>query len=55
MIHNFWSFSWIVQRLREKAEEHGMEVEEVNEYKTSSMCIRYGSDNVLRKGSSLSA
>ena len=50
MIHNFWSFSWIIQRLKEKAEEYGIEVKEVSEYKTSSVCLGCGSDRVLRKG-----
>jgi len=26
MIHNFWSFKWIIQRLKGKAEEYGIEV-----------------------------
>ena len=38
MVHNFWSFSWMIQRLREKAEEYGIEVVEVSEYRTSSIC-----------------
>ena len=38
MIHNYWSFAWIIQRLKEKSEEYGIEVEEVSEYKTSSVC-----------------
>jgi len=38
MINNFWSFRWIVWRLKEKAEEYGIEVEEVDEYWTSSVC-----------------
>jgi len=39
MIHNFWSFSWTIQRLRDKAEENGIEVIRVNEHKTSSLSI----------------
>ena len=50
MIHNFWSFSWIVQRLEEKAEEYGIEVEEVSEYRTSSICPRCSSDKTVRRG-----
>ena len=50
MIHNFWSFSWIVQRLKEKAEEYGIEVVEVSEYRTSSICPRCGSSKVVRRG-----
>jgi putative transposase len=38
MINNFWSFSYIVRRFKEKAEEYGIEVEEKSEYKTSSKC-----------------
>ncbi len=38
MVNNFWSFRWIVQRLKEKAEEYRIEVEEVREYNTSSIC-----------------
>jgi len=50
MIHNFWSFSWIVQRLKEKAEEYGIEVVEVSEYRTSSICPRCGSDRAVKRG-----
>ena len=50
MIHNFWSFRWIIQRLREKAEEYGIEIDEVNEYKTSSICPRCGSDKTIKRG-----
>ena len=32
MIHNFWSFKWIIQRLKEKAEEYGIEVVEAVSY-----------------------
>ena len=37
MVHNFWSFEWTIQRLKEKAEEYGIEVVEVSEYETSSI------------------
>jgi len=50
MIHNFWSFKWIVQRLKEKAEEYGIEVKEVSEHKTSSICPRCGSDRAVKRG-----
>jgi len=50
MIHNFWSFKWIIQRLKEKAEEYGIEVVEVSEYRTSSICPRCGSSKVVRRG-----
>jgi len=39
MINNFWSYRWIIQRLKEKAEEYGIEVEEVSEYKTSGVSV----------------
>jgi putative transposase len=50
MINNFWSFSYIVRRFKEKAEEYGIEVEEVSEYKTSSKCPYCGSENVTNRG-----
>jgi len=45
MINNFWSFNIIAQRFRDKAEEYGIEVKEVSEYKTSSICL-CGSEKV---------
>ena len=50
MIHNFWSFNYLVQRLKCTAQEYGVRVKEVNEYKTSSICIRCDSENIERKG-----
>ena len=50
MIHNFWSFNYIVQRLKHTAQEYGIRVKEVSEYKTSSRCIRCGSENIESKG-----
>jgi len=50
MIHNFWSFNYIVQRLRCTAQEYGIRVKEVSEYKTSSRCVRCCSENIERKG-----
>ena len=50
MIHNFWSYKWIIQRLKEKAEEYGIEIEEVSEYKTSSVCPRCGSGKSIKRG-----
>ena len=49
MIHNFWSFKWIIQRLKEKAEEYGIEVIEVSEYKTSSICPFCGSEGTRKR------
>jgi len=50
MIHNFWSFNYITQRLKCTAQEYGIQVKEVSEYETSSRCIQCGSGNVERKG-----
>jgi putative transposase len=50
MIHNFWSFNYVVQRIKYTAQEHGIRVRVVSEYKTSSRCIRCSSENVERKG-----
>jgi len=50
LIHNFWSFNYIIQRLECTAQEYGIQVKEVSEYKTSSRCVRCGSENVERKG-----
>jgi putative transposase len=50
MINNFWSFSYIVRRFKEKAEEYGIEGGEVSEYKTSSKCPYCGSENVTNRG-----
>jgi len=50
MIHNFWSFNHLVQRLKCTAQEYGIGVREASEYKTSSRCIRCGSENIESKG-----
>jgi len=50
MINNFWSFNYIIQRIREKAEEYGIKVAEVSEHKTSSVCPRCGSGKVIKRG-----
>ncbi len=50
IIHNFWSFNYIIQRLKYTAQEYGIRVREVSEYKTSSKCVRCGSENIERKG-----
>jgi tRNA(Ile2) C34 agmatinyltransferase TiaS len=50
MVHNFWSFNHIIQRLGCTAQEYGIRVKEVSEYKTSSRCIRCRSENIERKG-----
>lgn len=38
MVENFWSFDYVVQRLKDKAEEFGMEVKLVDESYTSRTC-----------------
>jgi len=50
MIHSFWSFNYLVQRLKCTAQEYGIRVKEVSEYKTSSRCVRCNSENFERKG-----
>jgi putative transposase len=46
MVNNFWSYSYIAKRVKEKAEEYGINVKEVSEYKTSSICIRCNSSSL---------
>ncbi len=46
MIHNFWSFNYIIQRFKDVAEEYGINVKEVSERKTSSICVRCSSDKL---------
>ena len=48
MINNFWSFNHILRRFREKAEEYGIKIVEVSEYKTSSKCPRCNSENTMQ-------
>jgi len=50
MINNFWGFNYIVGRFKEKAEEHGIEVEERSEYKTSSKCPLCRSEDITTRG-----
>jgi putative transposase len=50
MINNFWSFDYIVRRFREKAEEYGIEVREVSEYRTSNRCPLCHSEIIITKG-----
>jgi putative transposase len=38
MIHNFWSFDFLLRKLRNKCEELGIEFEQINERGTSSTC-----------------
>ncbi len=48
MIHNFWSFRYIVNRLITTAENFGIKVRLVKENHTSSVCPRCGSTNVYK-------
>jgi len=50
LIHNFWSFSYIIQRFKGKAEECGIEVVEVDEQGTSSKCPRCRSHRISKHG-----
>ncbi|MDF2956861.1 MAG: Transposase [Candidatus Alkanophagales archaeon MCA70_species_1] len=49
MIHNFWSFRYIIERLRTTAENFGIGVKLVGESGTSSRCPWCGSENVRRR------
>ena len=48
MIHNFWSFGYIIERLITTAENFGIKVKLVNEHYTSSVCPRCGSKNAIK-------
>jgi putative transposase len=50
MIHLFWSHRYLVTRIKEKAEEYGITVTEIDERGTSSVCPRCGATRVVRKG-----
>ncbi|RLG94200.1 transposase, partial [Candidatus Bathyarchaeota archaeon] len=50
MIHNFWSFQYITKRFKDRAEEYGIKVVEVDERKTSTTCPRCGSDRTVGQG-----
>lgn len=50
MVHNFWSHRYLVQHIREVAEEYGISVETVNERGTSSQCPWCGSEEVVKRG-----
>jgi len=50
MIHNFWSFRYTVQRFKDKAEEYGIELIELDEHETSSICPNCGSDRAVKRG-----
>jgi len=48
MIHNFWSFRYITERLTTTAENFGIKVKLVKEHNTSSICPRCGSTNTYK-------
>jgi len=48
MIHNFWSFRYIIDRLRITAENFGIKVKLVSERGTSSRCPWCGSTHIRR-------
>ncbi len=50
MIHLFWSHRYLVTRIKEKAEEYGITVREIDEQGTSSVCPRCAAKRVVRKG-----
>jgi putative transposase len=50
MIHLFWSHRYLVKRIKEKAEEYGITIREIDERGTSSVCPRCNSKKVVRKG-----
>ena len=47
-IHNFWSFRYIIQRLKTTAENYGIGVREISEAYTSSYCPFCGTRGVRR-------
>ncbi|MGQ4834263.1 MAG: RNA-guided endonuclease InsQ/TnpB family protein [Candidatus Asgardarchaeia archaeon] len=50
LLHNFWSFKYVVDRLKTTAENFGITIKTISEKGTSSKCIRCGSTNIVRKG-----
>jgi len=50
MVHNFWSHRYLIQRIREVAEEYGISVVMVNERGTSSRCPWCGGEKVVKRG-----
>lgn len=49
MVHNFWSFGYIADRLKTAAENFGIKVKFVKENYTSSVCPRCGSKNTVKR------
>ena len=52
--HNFWSHGLLTDRLKDTFDVAGLELKEVPEYDTSSMCPHCGSENVTRHGDEFS-
>ncbi|MFC6723421.1 transposase [Halobium palmae] len=52
--HNFWSHGQLTDRLEETFVVSGLDLEEVDEYDTSSMCPHCESENVTRHGDEFS-
>jgi putative transposase len=50
MTHNFWSHEYLIQRVKEVAEEFNIAIELINERGTSSTCPRCGSNQITRRG-----
>jgi putative transposase len=49
MIHNFWSFDYVIRRIKEVADEYGIKVRQVSEYRTSSICPKCRSTNTSKR------
>ncbi len=50
MVHNFFSYRYIVEKLKITAENFGLEVKLVDEKYTSFRCPYCGSDKFIRRG-----
>ena len=50
MIHNFWSHSFLLERLQCVAQEHGIKVTTIDERGTSSVCPWCGGTSVTKRG-----
>ncbi|MFX1342107.1 MAG: zinc ribbon domain-containing protein [Promethearchaeota archaeon] len=50
MTHNFWRHQYVIQRVKEVAEEFNITIELIDERGTSSTCPRYGSNKITRRG-----
>ncbi len=50
IVHNFWSYRYIIERLKITAENFGLKVKLVDEKYTSSRCPYCGSAKFVRRG-----